>query len=109
MIDEAFGGIQESAVPRKPDALVGPKAVGIELSDLAQRVIAAAMRVTGKVVQFAQLSEDSDVDGAAQCILKLHQISNLVAHQKLTDSGGGECRLSHNVIVPTESASLSEL
>jgi hypothetical protein len=109
LVHEVLGGIQQSAVSRKPDRLARPEAVGIEVSEFAERIVSAAMRVAGKVIQLPQLPEHGDVDRCAESLLEFEKIRDLAAYEELADSAGRESGWSHNVIVPTESASSSEL
>jgi hypothetical protein len=60
-------------VQGKPDLVVGPQSAGIELSGLAQCIIATAVRVAGEVIEFFKLAEDREIDGATQGALEFIQ------------------------------------
>jgi hypothetical protein len=47
LTDKGFNGGNERAITREPDSIVRPEAGVIEASDLAKRIVAAAMGIAG--------------------------------------------------------------
>src|SRR5262245_61713390 len=99
-LDQGFHGGDQSAPAREPDRLKGPQALGIELRDLRQGVVAAAVGVAGAIGEFLQLTEHRGVDGGSQHLLQLGQGGDLLPAQELAHMIGEESGGSHNAIVP---------
>ena len=101
-IQEGFGGSQQRAVAGKADRMVEPQAVVIEGDDLAEGVIATAIRVAGEVVEGLKLTEDGDIDAGSEGALEFVQGCDLVLAEMPPQRGRGKGSRSHNVIVPSE-------
>src|SRR5260370_42613761 len=108
-MDKGFDGGNERAVPGKPDCLMGPKTVVVETGRFTEGVVAAAMRVAGKVVERLELAKDGEVSGGAENVFEVRQSSDFVAQQVLAKDLGGEGEGSRNVIVPVRLTVNSEL
>jgi hypothetical protein len=63
---------------------------------------AAAMRIDGHVIEFFELSEDSEVDVGAEGTFQIGQRCDFVVAQQRPQRIRRECERSHNVIVATE-------
>src|ERR1039457_5141186 len=61
-VDQSFDGQHQRAPTREPDGLKGPQAVGIELGDLSEGVVAAAMGVAGMIGEHFQLAKHRSIE-----------------------------------------------
>ena len=74
--------------------------MGIELRDLSEGVVAAAMGVAGAIGEFFQLAKHRRIDGGPQGLFQLRQGGDFLRSQELAQVIGEEGRSSHNAIVP---------
>src|ERR1017187_2228068 len=72
----------------------------IELGDLSESVIAAAMGVAGMIGELFQLAKHRSVDGGSQCLFQLRQSGDFLGAQEQAQMIGEEGGCSHNAIVP---------
>jgi len=108
-MDKGFDGGDERAVPREPDRIMGPQAGVVEANGFTQGIVAATMGIAGEVVERPKLAKDGEIRGGAQNVFEFGQRSDFVAQQVLAKDLGIEGEGSHNVIVPINFTSDSEL
>ena len=80
-----------------------------ETGDLAKSVETAAMRIAGHVIEFFELSKDSEIDVGAEGTFQIGQRCDFVVEQQLPQRIWREGERSHNVIVAIEGAVQSRL
>ena len=80
---------------------MGPQPAIIKAGYVGQSVEAPAVRIAGEVTELLQLAEHRERRIGAKHPLEFRQVSDSVAAQVLTEDGGSERGVSHNVIVPT--------
>ena len=59
-----------------------PQAFLIEKGDLPQRVVAAAMGVTGEVIQRLEFAEDRDIDRGTEGLFQFVESGDLAAQKQ---------------------------
>src|ERR1017187_9582177 len=99
-VDQSFDGRHQRAPTREPDGLKGPQAVGIELGDLSEGVVAAAMGVAGMIGEHIQLAKHRSIDGGPQGLFQFRQSGDFLRAQEEAQMIGEEGGGSHNAIVP---------
>lgn len=62
----------------------GPQAISAETGDLAKSVETAVMRIAGHVIEFFELSEDSEIDVGAEGTFQIGQRCDFVVEQQLS-------------------------
>jgi len=77
-----------------------PQAFLVETGDFAQRVVAAAMGVTGEIIQRLEFAEDRDIDRSAEGLFQFVESGGLAAQEQGTQFIGAKGERSHNIIVP---------
>ena len=88
---------------------MGPQAGVVEAGGFAKGIVAAAMGITGQVIQELKLAKDGEVDSGAENAFELGQSHDFMVKQVLAEGLGIEREWSHNVIVPTSRVFQSEL
>ena len=90
--DERLGGGQQCAVAREPGRRAGPQAIGAETGDLAKSVETAAMRIARQVIEFFELSEDSEIDVGAEDTFQIGQRCDFVWSNSFRNESGEKAR-----------------
>jgi hypothetical protein len=109
LMDEGLDGSKQSAVAGKPNCIMGPQAGVVEAGGFAKGIVAAAMGITGQVIQELKLAKDGEVDRGAENAFELGQSHDFMVKPVLAEGLGIETEWSHNVIVPTSRVFQSEL
>src|SRR6266436_5643064 len=78
-----------------------PQAFLVEMGDFMKGIVAAAMGVTGEIIQRLEFAEDRDIDRGAEGLFEFVESGDLAAQKQRTQFIGSKGERSHNVIVPT--------
>ena len=96
VIDERFGGCDQGAGAGEADSGEGPQAALVEVGELVEGVVAAAMRVAGAGVDILELAERGAPAGAgAERRHDLGQRGDGLVAEQGDDRVGGELGWSH--------------
>ena len=95
--DKRLSRIQQGAPAGEPDRPEGPQTIVVEARGFIQRVVRAAMRVTGPVSELLQLAENRDVHICPQRFLQLGHGGDFAVPESFCQIIGMEGLGSHNV------------
>src|SRR5215831_20004746 len=109
LIDKGLGGRGIIAKTGEPDSVVRPEAGVVKTGDLAEGIVATAMRIAGEVIEKFEFAEYGEAGAAAENLFEFRQGGDPVAEQVLAQQLRVKGDGSHNVIVPTRRPSQSEL